>query len=292
MNLADLHIFRTVVEAGGVARAAARLHRVPSNVSTRIRQLEQSLGRPLFQRIGRRLELSADGELLLGYAERLLALADEARGVFSGEAIAGTLRIGALESTTASRLPALLVAFHARHPDVRLELVTGTNDALVRQLEERRIDAAFTAEVPGNEEFVHLPAFDERLVLATSEDHAPVSGPRDVAGDTLLAFPSGCAYRRIFERWLGRRRAPALRILETSSYHAMLACVAAGAGIALLPESVLALSPTYTIRRHALPRVLSEISTPFVWRREQPRRAIGAMADVLREIGRQPGIAG
>src|SRR5690606_36332677 len=122
-------IFRTVVDAGGVARAAARLHRVPSNVTTRIRQLEESLGQPLFLRIGRRLQLSADGEILLGYADRLLALAAEAREAIGGDALSGTLRIGALESTTASRLPPLLVAFHARHPDVRLELVIGTNDA-------------------------------------------------------------------------------------------------------------------------------------------------------------------
>lgn len=79
MDLEDLRIFRAVVREGGVTRAALRLHRVQSNVTTRIRQLEQSLGVALFIREGKRMLLSASGRVLLDYAERLLDLAEEAR---------------------------------------------------------------------------------------------------------------------------------------------------------------------------------------------------------------------
>ncbi len=73
MDLADLRIFNTVVRAGGITRAAERLHRVQSNVTTRLRQLEQDLGVSLFIRQGKRLHLTPAGHLLVDYADRLLA---------------------------------------------------------------------------------------------------------------------------------------------------------------------------------------------------------------------------
>src|SRR5579872_5846272 len=141
MNFADLQVFKSVVEEGGVIRAASKLHRVPSAVTTRIKQLEASMGVKLFHRDRQRLHLSPAGELLRDYAERLIQLSDEARDVVAGTTPRGVLRLGSLESTAASRLPPLLSDFHRRYPEVRLELVTGTNDALVTQLLERRLDA-------------------------------------------------------------------------------------------------------------------------------------------------------
>src|SRR6516225_7293455 len=169
MNFADLQVFKSVVEEGGVIRAATKLHRVPSAVTTRIKQLEASMGVKLFHRDKQRLHLSPAGELLLDYAERLIRLSEEARDVVSGTTPRGTFRLGALESTTASRLPPILAGFHARFPDVRLELVTGTNDTLLGQLNERKLDAAFIAEPPsGRTTFEYMAVFTERLTLISS----------------------------------------------------------------------------------------------------------------------------
>ena len=132
MNFADLQVFKSVVEEGGVIRAANKLHRVPSAVTTRIKQLEASMGVQLFHRERQRLHLSPAGELLLGYAQRLIQLSDEAREVVSGTTPRGDFKLGSLESTAASRLPAILAEFHGRYPNVRLELTTGTNDWLLR----------------------------------------------------------------------------------------------------------------------------------------------------------------
>src|SRR3954470_10549965 len=79
MDLSELRIFRAVVREGGVTRAAERLRRVQSNVTTRVRQLEDDLGTALFLRENKKLQLTPAGQILLGYADRLLALADEAR---------------------------------------------------------------------------------------------------------------------------------------------------------------------------------------------------------------------
>src|ERR1700712_1167540 len=101
MDLSALTIFRAVVRENGVTRAAAKLNRVQSNVTTRIRQLEEDLGAPLFIRDGRRLVLSPAGATLLPYAERLLALADEARHAVAENRPQGRLRLGAMENNPA-----------------------------------------------------------------------------------------------------------------------------------------------------------------------------------------------
>ena len=265
IDFTDLQVFRVVVEEGGIIRAAGKLHRVPSNVTKRIKQLESSMGVTLFHRDRQRLHLSPTGELLRGYADRLVQLSEEARAAVSGTNPRGVLKLGALESTAASRLPGLLAAFHHRYPDVRLELTTGTNDFLVQAVAGRRLDAAFIAEPPSRI-LAHIPVFRERLAIISSADHPPIRRSQDIKSASLIAFPDGCAYRRVLQRWLGHDVFSTKRMLELGSYHAIVACVASGAGIALVPESVLDTMPQTPVRRHALPKAMADITTPLVWR--------------------------
>lgn len=284
MDLAELRIFKAVVDEGGVVKAARKLHRVPSNVTTRVKGLEAALGTELFIRDRKRLHLSPAGALLLAYADELLRLAEEARSAVAGSAPRGVLRLGALESTTASRLPPVLARYHQAFPEVRVELTTGTNDALTAAVLERRVDAAFVAEVPANSELAHLSLFAERLTVVSSLDHRRIRTPADVEGDSIVAFPDGCAYRRRLQRWLGPASSSA-RILNLGSYHAIVACVAAGAGIALVPESVLATVHGAHVRRHPIPRSLSALVTPLVWRHREESAALVALKGVLEETG-------
>lgn len=283
MELSDLRIFKSVVDEGGVARAGRALHRVPSNVSARVRQLELSVGTCLFYRNKQRLTLTPHGERLLEYAERLLRLSDEARAALGGAAPNGVLKLGSLESTAAGRLPAVLAAYHRAFPAVRIELVTGTNDAMLAAVRDRRVEAAFVAEAPERREHLSvLPLFHERVVLISAFAHRPIRRAADVRGDSLIAFPSGCAYRRAFEHWLGRKGLTALRVLEMSSYHAIVACVAAGAGIALVPESLLEIVDDRHIVRHPLPRVQAMFVTPLVWRTQETSGALMALIESLK----------
>src|SRR3954466_11191556 len=116
MDLVELQIFKAVAESGGITKAAARLRRVQSNVTTRIQQLEQRLGTRLFHRQKRKLVLSSEGRLLLAYADRLLRLSAEAQAAVRHGAPQGQLRIGSLESTPATRPPPPLPPPPPRHP--------------------------------------------------------------------------------------------------------------------------------------------------------------------------------
>ena len=134
MELSDLHVFRTVVEAGGITRAAEKLNRVQSNVTTRIQQLEEQLGVALFIREGKRLHLSPAGKVMLEYAQRLLDLAHEARESVHDVKPRGLFRLIAPESTTSVRLPTPLSEYCHRYPEVTLELRTGNGHDITHAL--------------------------------------------------------------------------------------------------------------------------------------------------------------
>jgi DNA-binding transcriptional LysR family regulator len=164
MDLGDLHIFRSVVQAGGVTRAAEKLNRVQSNVTTRVRQLEADLGVELFVRDGKKLHLSSAGRLLLDYADRLLELAQEAREAVHDAKPRGLLRLGSIESTASVRLPVPMNEYLTRYPDVSLELRIGTPRELAAAVREGELDAALVAEPIPGAPFEKIPLYDEELV--------------------------------------------------------------------------------------------------------------------------------
>src|SRR5881628_3234335 len=151
MELTELRIFKAVAEHGGITKAAAALHRVQSNVTTRVKQLEEHLGTKLFHRQGRRLVLSSEGKVLLAYADRLLRLSSEAQAALKGHGPHGLFKLGTLESTAATRLPPVLARYHRDYPAVRLELVTGTSGALVDRAARRDRGGVRRRAVPGEE---------------------------------------------------------------------------------------------------------------------------------------------
>lgn len=278
MELSDLMVFRTVVQAGGVTKAAARLHRVQSNVTARLKKLEDDLGAELFTRQGRGLRLAPAGELLLPYAERLIQLADEARDAIQGGSLTGMLRLGSMESTAGIRLPPALADFHRRYPAMRLDLQTGASGPLVAQVLQGHLDAALVAEPVEDDRLETCPIYRETLVIAL-----PLGATiGDGRGLTLLAFQPGCAYRKCLETWLAARRIIPDRVVEMGSYHGMLGCVAAGMGIAMAPESLLETYPSRaSLSIQPLPPEIGQVRTLLVWRKSASRARIDALRQVL-----------
>jgi DNA-binding transcriptional LysR family regulator len=270
MELSSLRIFKTVAEEGGVTQAAARLNRVQSNVSARLTQLEESLGVSLFHRSGRRMLITEDGARLLAYTERLLQLADEAQASMRGDRQpSGQLRIGSMETTAAARLPLVLGQFHRQYPQVDLVLDTGPTDYLLQAVLNHKVDVALVAAPVERPELVQLPVFDEELVLLTDSLHGPVTSPADVGKRTLLGFRSGCSYRRRLERWFAEGGVSPARIAEFGTFEAIIGCVAAGMGVAMMPKEVLKQRElAKSVRVHALPDDVARVQTMLVWRRD------------------------
>ncbi|MEC9367253.1 MAG: LysR family transcriptional regulator, partial [Pseudomonadota bacterium] len=202
LDFRALEIFRTVALEGSVSRAAQRLNRVQSNVSTRLKQLEDQLGKLLFLRHPKGLTLTPEGQLLLRYADRLIELSAEAsEAVMQGQP-SGTFRIGTMESTAAARLPQILSRYHALYPEVRIEIETDTVGGLVERLLAYDVEAAFVAEPLSLERVNTAPVFEESLVLVAPRDFPELKDKKAISGKTVIAFEEGCAYRRYLQDWL------------------------------------------------------------------------------------------
>jgi len=282
MDFAALQVFKTVVDEGGISAAAKKLHRVQSNVTTRIQQLESSLGTRLFYREKRRLVLSPEGTLFLKYARQLLELSDQARAAVLGNTPRGIFRVGTLESTAASRLPPLLSRFHDKYPAVKVELTTGTTDALVDAVLTRKVEAAFAADCKVADQLALMPVFTEELVVIAPRSHPKIRSAGDVKSDTIIAFPSGCAYRRHLQSWLATGDVVPDKVMDLSSYHAIIACVASGSGIAIAPRSVVE-----TVRGGDAVSVYpiakkDPVTTFLVWRKGEESLALKALQAELK----------
>jgi DNA-binding transcriptional LysR family regulator len=281
MDLSDLRIFTTVVREGGVTRAAEKLNRVQSNVTTRIRQLEEDLAVTLFLREGKRMHLAPAGQALLGYADRLLALADEARASVRDPTPRGAFRLGSMESTAAVRLPKALNVYHRLHPEVTLELRIGNPVELATAILAGELDAALVAEPIADAPFDKAFAFEEEPVIVSAAGQGPV-GRKGLFPKTIIAFEHGCPHRKRLENWYARRGEMPERVVELGSYHAMLGCVVAGMGVALLPRSVLTTFPeSKRLTVHRLPPGENRAETVLIWRKGAGSPNIRALQDIL-----------
>ena len=253
MELRQVETFQAVAEELSFSRAAHRLGYVQSSVSAQIAALEQDLGAPLFDRLGRKIALTDAGRVMLRYSGRLLDLTEEAReavedaGVGSGEVI-GTLTVSAPETLLTYRLPRLLALFHERHPNVRLSVRPSAVGRLVgsmrRSVEEGGVNVAFVLDGPVEVSGLSVePLLEESVSVIVPATHALASSTmaasRDLSGETVLlpeAPESGCAYRGQFERQLGAASVVPAEKMEFQSIEAVKQCVAAGMGVSVLPS--------------------------------------------------------
>jgi DNA-binding transcriptional LysR family regulator len=257
MELRQVGTFRTVAEELSFSRAAAKLGYVQSSVSAQVSVLEQELGVPLFDRLGRRIALTDAGDVMFAYSVKLLALAEQTREAVldAGEGpdeVMGSLTVSAPETLLTYRLPKLLALFHERHPKVRLSVRPSAIGRLVgsarKAVEEGKVDVAFVLDerlvqrVRSPDLAVEaLVAEDVSVIAPVSHALASSSGvlPQDLRGQTVLlpeAPESGCAYRGQFERQLGSMGVVPPETMEFQSIEAIKQCVAVGMGVSVLPS--------------------------------------------------------
>jgi DNA-binding transcriptional LysR family regulator len=282
MDFGQLMMFRAVAETGSINAAAQRLHRVPSNLTTRIKQLETELGVELFIREKQRLRVSAQGWQFLDYARRLLDLAEEARLSVTCAVPDGRLALGALESTAAVRIPPILAEYHRRFPDVLLDLSTAPSGEIIDGVLAGRFTGAFVDGPVAHPLLDGIAVFEEQLVLISAVDLSPITRARDVNGKNIYSFRENCSYRRRFVEWFRRDDSAPGKVFELESYHGMLACVSAGAGLAVLPRSMLESMPSRdSVKVHELEEQYRNVSIHFVWRTGTRLASLSALLTLL-----------
>jgi DNA-binding transcriptional LysR family regulator len=231
LDLDLLRSFVSVIDAGGFTRAGERVHRTQSTVSQQIRRLEETFGRPLLHRAGKCVTPTEEGERLLSYARRLLALADEARDMVMRPTEDGVVRLGMSEDLAAHRLTEMLSDFARLRPGLRLHVRCGLSVHLRHGLEGSELDLALFKRDIG--ETGGIAAWPERLHWITSRRHS-IDFHRDPL--PLAVFEQGCLYRnRVIHALEAAGRA--WHIAYTSpSLVGIQAAVSAGLGVSILPE--------------------------------------------------------
>jgi LysR family transcriptional regulator, cyn operon transcriptional activator len=242
MDLHQLRTFVAIAETGGVARAATRLNLSQPAASRQIQVLEADLGVQLFDRIGRRVQLTAAGEDLLRRSHRLLgeadALRERARALQAGEA--GIVRIGATPPMVEAVLAAFLPAYRRRHPGVEVHVVEDGGAGLAGVLE--RGDAHVAYVPAGDDRFCGRLLYPIHVIAVTPERH-PLHDRRtleiaELAGERLLTLRRGFGSREWFDTACSAAGVRPKILLESSAHNAVVGLAAAGYGIGVLPSAV------------------------------------------------------
>ncbi len=246
MHLRHLRSFVAVAEVLNFSRAADELEIAQPAVSQQIRALEEELGVPVFDRIGKRVSLTEAGRGLLPYARQILSLVEAAENDVRerGELKRGRASLGAPPTVSTHVLPARLTQFKQHHPGLEVLLRESGTETLLRQIEEGRLDLAIVASdfLPPTVESV--PFLDERYVLAVSAQH-PFLGRRqsvrltDLSSEPFILFPEGYKLREVTLKACAQAGFEPRVALDGGAMQSALEFVGAGLGVALVPELAL-----------------------------------------------------
>jgi len=271
MESTDLRVFEAVAHSSSITAAAEELHTVQSNVTARVRLLEDELGVHLFRRHSRGVVLTPAGEQLLPYAVKMIQLLHDAANVVGdSETPRGRLRIGSLESTAGVRLPSILAAYRQKFPQVNLVLVIGTTGHLIEEVLRSRLDAAFVAGPVKHPDIVETEVFTEEMVLVTSPKFRSLDEVIRSSNElNILVLREGCSYRARLERLLRDRGVASFGQFEFGTIDGVFGCAREGLGITMMPRSVSErASQNGKLGIHALPKDGALVPTMFIRRRD------------------------
>ncbi len=241
MELRQLRIFTTVAEEGSFTRAAQRMGYAQSNLTTQVRLLEEEFHTKLFERLGKRIALTADGDKLLLHAKRLLKYADEIKATLtSSPEPNGILNIGIAESLCVFKLPALLKEYSRLYPQVKLVIRQGTPLDFQRWLHDNTIDVAFSLDsIIKEDDLLVRTLCEEPMIIVANREHPRAAQDyfelADIRTESFIFTERDCSYRSVIEKYLAESKIQPLSSYEFDSIEAIKQFVLSGLGIALLP---------------------------------------------------------
>ncbi|CAI6085157.1 HTH-type transcriptional regulator YofA [Paenibacillus sp. JJ-100] len=281
MDAGDLKIFQAVAREGSITKAAIVLNYVQSNVTTRIRQLEAQLQVPLFYRSNRGMILTPAGENLLGYADRILQLLNEAEQVTQeGGPPTGNLRLGSIETAASRFVTPLLAEYCACYPKVHYSLVTGGTHELNQKVIEHELHGAMVYGPVEHEKLNYMKIYDDEMVLIAKPGEDDISV---LLRRPMLFFEVGCSHRTQAEDFLKTRGIQLLNVMEYGTLDTILHGVTAGLGVSLLPRSsVVQAASRGEVELVSLPDPYSRLEVGFVYARgEHSSSALHALVEIM-----------
>lgn len=242
LDLRALGLFASVAETRNMSRAAELNHLSQSALSRQIQALEETLSFQLFDRSGKRLHLTAEGESLLPKVQALLAHASELSEHIgmSAKGEVGLLRIGATPQTIESLLSRALVSFRTTRPSIDVHLQEGSNAELLEAVEHGKLHVA-VANLPQHCNLEGEELFKSAVCAVFRKEHA-LSGKnrldvKDLRQTPVLALREGFTTRALFDGACARAQVRANIVFESTSTHTLCALAAAGHGVAIVSSA-------------------------------------------------------
>lgn len=298
MEITQLEFFLKIVEEGSFSRAAERAFRTQPAVSLAIRRLEEEIGAPLFDRSQKSPALTEVGKVFHSYAERIISLRDEARGVVAEmkELRAGRVRAGANESASLYLLPEIILAFRSRHPQVKVEIYRHPSERLVREVLDGNVDVAITANEPLERDLEGFPVLKDELVLILNPEHPLASresvSVRDLGDETFLAHNVKTASRQKVVETFARTGTPLNIALELATVETIKRFVRRELGVAFVPRMCVAEELSSGTLLNMPVRDLTYTRTLWAIQRRGSTlsHAAEAFLELLREHAREQGL--
>jgi DNA-binding transcriptional LysR family regulator len=283
MNTNDLKIFEAVAANGSFTKAAEAMFTVQSNVTARIKNLEEEFGADLFTRTSRKVALTSAGETLMQYSKQIDHLMQEAKkDIKKFNQVSGSLKIGCIETTMAFKVPDILSRFTEAYPDVDLEFKSEMRSELISDVINYKLDAAFVSAPINSPELEQLHIKEEQLVIL-----APAQGPelKELLATQplkIIVFDQGCVFRARLEAWLNAKGIIQYKSIVLNSLEGIINFVEAGLGISILPAELI--EQYYAGRKlktHTLNKELGTMSTVLIYRKNVPQsRALKAFVEM------------
>jgi DNA-binding transcriptional LysR family regulator len=286
MDASDLRIFAAVAKNGSMNRAAAELNMVQSNITSRVRALEEELGVQLFIRRSRGVEPSEAGLRLLGYSEQINALFREAIAAVKEDGVPkGGLRLGTTESTLVAQLPRIVPPYLDRFQKVDLSISTGTTTGLVKLVLDGQLDGAFVAGPVNRRELDEEHILTEELVLVGPSSLPDLDSFREISNLKLIGFYSECSYRQRLDLVLEDMNLE-YKVMEFDSLQSLMSCVGESSGITLLPEALVkGFMKEQSVSIHRLPKERAMSEVVFIRRHDRTSTAaLLAFLEMTREL--------
>lgn len=281
MKIEQLDMFSRVFETGSISATARAIHRVPSNISTRIKQLEDELGVELFIRERHFLRPTTAALKLKDYSDRILTLVEEARSVVAQEEL---LSIASIHSTAIMRLPPIITQYHHDYPDIRLNLSTGYSESILEGIQQGNFRAGFVCGPVDKSQFDYWPAFHEEMVIISPKSITDLSSAVQLRGVDAYAFDNSCHYYTYFKDWMSAYDIQCANIYEIGCFHSIMAFILSSGGIAMLPRRMIQKIPNHSeVNVHQLNERWRYVDTYFVWQKGKRDRSIERMINTLHQ---------
>lgn len=273
MNSNDLRIFEAVAEHSNFTKAAQAMFTVQSNVTSRIKSLEEEFDAVFFKRTSRSVELTGQGRKFLAYCRSVRLLTEDIKNeVGPGGTITGNLRIGCLETTMALKVPGIVNRFTDAYPGISLTFTADNSPNLIAGVMGQKLDAAFVVAPVIIPELDTHPVTEEKLVIVTSRAYPALKDflAKDVL--KIVVFDQGCSYRARLEVWLKANGILNYQFTIINTLEGMINFVEAGIGITLLPQEVISkLYYNRSISTYPVKGDLGTLNTVIVSRNDMPK---------------------